>query len=110
MIKIFVSFSIIVLRLALVYFNYMHKHIFCDLDNTLFGKDLKVSEPVIEAINRISDTVGFSICTARGSSEAFPLLEGIKLSGPQILENGATVMDAKGNILRRVFLDENDAK
>jgi HAD superfamily hydrolase (TIGR01484 family) len=88
----------------------MYKHIFCDLDNTLFGKDLIVSDVVVDTINRLHGKVGFSICTARGASEAFPLLEKVILTAPQIVENGATVMLSNGEILQRTFLAESDAQ
>ncbi|MEK7078922.1 MAG: HAD-IIB family hydrolase [Patescibacteria group bacterium] len=78
-----------------------YKHIFCDLDGTLFGKNLIVSPEVVNKVNQISQKVGFSICTARGQVEAFPILTNIKLISPQIIENGATVITPEGKILRQ---------
>src|SRR3989339_638691 len=84
-----------------------YKHVFCDLDGTLFGKDLVVSDRVAGVVNGLGET-GFSICTARGSSEAFPLLDKIRLTSPSILENGATIFSADKQVLRQNFLNEDE--
>lgn len=61
------------------------KHIFCDLDGALFGQNLRISPRVKKAVNSLPNDMGFSIATARAQSEAFPILEGLRLKGPQIL-------------------------
>lgn len=91
------------------YIHHQIKHVFCGLDGTLFGSSLTISPIVVKAINSLPNTIGFSICTARGAKEAFSLIDKLKLYAPQIVENGATVIMPSGTILRQYCLSEKEA-
>lgn len=90
--------------------KFLVRHIFCDLDNTLVGSTLSISQKLVKDINNLPKTIGFTICTARGSMESASIIQKLKLKSPQIFENGATVMLPKGIILRQIFLSEKDAR
>lgn len=87
-----------------------YSHIFVDMDGTLYGQDLTISEVVIKVINGIVGKIGFSICTARGTSEALLLAKDLNLKSPQIVENGARIVDINGKVIQEYFLSEKSAR
>jgi HAD superfamily hydrolase (TIGR01484 family) len=84
----------------------MFKHIFADLDDTLFAKDLKISPEVKKTVNNLNPKVGFSICTARGVKKAFELTSCLQLNSLQIVENGAKIVEPDGKIIKEYCLSQ----
>lgn len=69
-----------------------------DLDGTLLTPDATLTEYSSQVINRLIDAgIGFSIATARSPSTVQHLLQGVSLSVPVILMNGACLFDVKKN-------------
>lgn len=88
----------------------MIKHIFCDLDGTLYQNG--ISEEDINAIEKVEEKgVTFHIATGRAFKQACKMIENkVDLKGYYICENGAFVYDTDHNVILKESIDENLAK
>ena len=88
----------------------MIKHIFCDLDGTLYQNG--ISEEDIKAINNIEKKgIKFHIATGRAFKQAYKMLKDkIDLSGYYICQNGSFVYDKNHNVILREVIDDNIVK
>jgi hypothetical protein len=69
-----------------------------DLDGTLLTPDATITEYSRQVINRLIDAgINFSVATARSPSTVQHLLQGVNLSVPVVLMNGACLFDVKNN-------------
>lgn len=69
-----------------------------DLDGTLLTPDAALTEYSRAVLNQLIDAgVGFSVATARSPSSVQHLLQGVNLSIPIVLMNGACLFDVKKN-------------
>ena len=84
----------------------MIKHIFCDLDGTLYHDG--ISKEDIKAIEDIeSKGVKFHIATGRALKQASKMIENkLNLNGYYICQNGAFVYDKNKNIVLKEFIDD----
>lgn len=84
----------------------MIKHIFCDLDGTLYHDG--ISEDDIKAIEYIeSKGVKFHIATGRALKQASKMIENkLNLNGYYICQNGAFVYDKNKNIVLKEVIDD----
>lgn len=88
----------------------MIKHIFCDLDGTLYQKG--ISKEDIDAIKEIEEKgVRFHIATGRAFKQAFQMIkEKVNLNGYYICQNGAFVYDKDKNIILKEVIDDKLVK
>lgn len=71
-----------------------------DLDGTLLTKDQVVSEYSKRAINELVDSgMLFTYATARSMETAGIVTDGLKVSAPRVLYNGAFIRDAYGRLI-----------
>ena len=84
----------------------MIKHIFCDLDGTLYHDG--ISKEDIKAIEDIeSKGVKFHIATGRALKQASKMIENkLNLNGYYICQNGAFVYDKNKNIVLKEVIDD----
>lgn len=85
----------------------MIKHIFCDLDGTLYHDG--ISKEDIKAIEYIeSKGVKFHIATGRALKQVSKMIENkLSLNGYYICQNGAFVYDKDKNIILKEVIDDN---
>ena len=85
----------------------MIKHIFCDLDGTLYNKG--ISKEDIKAIEEIEkEGVIFHIATGRVFKQAYKMVnENFKLNGYYICENGSFIFDKDENLILKNPLDDH---
>ena len=88
----------------------MIKHIFCDLDGTLYQNG--ISEEDIKAIKDIEQNgIKFHIATGRAFKQAYKMLEKrINLNGYYICQNGSFVYDKDYNVVLKESIDDNLVK
>ncbi len=88
----------------------MIKHIFCDLDGTLYQNG--ISEEDIKAIKDIEQNgIKFHIATGRAFKQAYKMLEQrIDLNGYYICQNGSFVYDKDYNVVLKESIDDNLVK
>jgi len=88
----------------------MIKHIFCDLDGTLYQNG--ISEEDIKAIKDIEKNgIKFHIATGRAFKQAYKMLEQrIDLNGYYICQNGSFVYDKDYNVVLKESIDDNLVK
>ncbi|WP_312458625.1 HAD family hydrolase [Proteiniclasticum sp.] len=68
--------------------------LFSDMDGTLLGDNMSVSEKNKKAIDRFIEAGGtFGIATGRSQVNVKPFIEGVSINGPSILYNGAMLYD-----------------
>ncbi len=86
-----------------------YKLIISDFDGSLVGKDLKISEKNLNALEEIRrNGVDITLATGRRLQSIKPFIDELKISLPVILYNGAGIYDLHNNIwLYRKFLDLN---
>ena len=65
-----------------------------DLDGTLIGRDERISPGVAEAVSRVSSKIEVSIASGREPSNVLEFARQLGLTGPQISDNGALILDA----------------
>ena len=84
----------------------MVKHIFCDLDGTLYHNG--ISKEDIESIKRIEKRgVKFHIATGRTFNDAHSMInDSIKLDGYYICENGAFIHDKNHKLLFKGTIED----
>ena len=84
----------------------MIKHIFCDLDGTLYHNG--ISKEDIESIKRIEERgVKFHIATGRTFNDAHSMInDSIKLDGYYICENGAFIHDKNHKLLFKGTIED----
>lgn len=88
----------------------MIKHIFCDLDGTLYHNG--ISNEDINAINEIEkEGVVFHVATGRVFKQAYKMIsDKIKLNGYFICENGSFIFDKDKNLMFKETIDDNLVK
>ncbi|SCG98680.1 Uncharacterized phosphatase YwpJ [uncultured Clostridium sp.] len=88
----------------------MIKHIFCDLDGTLYHHG--ISDDDIKAIEAIEKKgVVFNIATGRAFKQASKMIKGkLDLNGYYICQNGAFVYDKNHNEILKEVIDDNLVK
>ncbi|MGL5693672.1 MAG: Cof-type HAD-IIB family hydrolase [Peptostreptococcaceae bacterium] len=88
----------------------MIKHIFCDLDGTLYQNG--ISNEDIRAIEEIeSKGVKFHIATGRALKQASKMIEDkVDIKGYYICQNGAFIYDKNLNIVLKETIDDNLAR
>jgi Cof subfamily protein (haloacid dehalogenase superfamily) len=78
----------------------------CDMDGTLFGPDLQISDQVRQAIVRAQQSgVLVALATGRMPRAARDYLGALGLTGPQIFANGALVQTVAGEVLYHLPVD-----
>ncbi|MCC3867076.1 Cof-type HAD-IIB family hydrolase [Terrisporobacter mayombei] len=84
----------------------MIRHIFCDLDGTLYNNG--ISDEDIKAIEEIEkEGVIFHVATGRVFKQAYNMLnEKIKLNGYFICENGSFIFDKYKNLIFKEPIDD----
>ena len=84
----------------------MIKHIFCDLDGTLYNNG--ISDEDAKAIEEIEkEGVLFHVATGRVFKQAYKMLsDKIKLNGYFICENGSFVFDKDKNLIFKETIDD----
>ena len=70
-----------------------YKLLLLDLDGTLIGKDSQVSPRVFAAVGEVSKRLQVSIATGREPSDVVRFARHLGLSGPQMCDNGAMLLD-----------------
>ena len=85
----------------------MIRHIFCDLDGTLYNKG--INEEDVKAIRNIeNEGVIFHVATGRVFKQAYKMVsEKFKLNGYYICENGSFIYDKDKNLIAKNTLDDN---
>lgn len=85
----------------------MIKHIFCDLDGTLYHNG--ISNIDIKAIESIEESgVQFHIATGRIFNHAYNMVkDSIKINGYYICENGSFIHDKDCNMIFKGTIDDN---
>lgn len=88
----------------------MIKHIFCDLDGTLYENGIKKDD--ILAIERIEKQgVVFNVATGRVFKQANNIIKNnLDMNGYYICENGSFVYDKDGNMIFKETISDNLAK
>lgn len=83
----------------------MIKHIFCDLDGTLFRE--KISDKDKDAIDLArKNDISFNIATGRVVEHCTSIIQEIDCDGYLICENGSYIYDSKGELIfKRVLSD-----
>lgn len=88
----------------------MIKHIFCDLDGTLY-KDSKISDKDLAAINLASISgINFSIATGRVFSHSEIIIDEIDAVKYLICENGSYIFDKDHACIFKGVLSDNQIK
>ena len=84
----------------------MIKHIFCDLDGTLYNNGLRDED--VKAIKEIeADGVIFHVATGRVFKQAYKMIsDKFKLNGYFICENGSFIFDKDKNLIFKEPLDD----
>lgn len=84
----------------------MIRHIFCDLDGTLYNNG--ISDEDVKAIEEIEkEGVIFHVATGRVFKQAYNMLgEKIKLNGYFICENGSFIFDKDKNLIFKEPIDD----
>lgn len=84
----------------------MIKHIFCDLDGTLYNNGLRDED--VKAIKEIEvDGVIFHVATGRVFKQAYKMIsDKFKLNGYFICENGSFIFDKDKNLIFKEPLDD----
>ena len=84
----------------------MIRHIFCDLDGTLYNKG--INEEDVKAIRNIeNEGVIFHVATGRVFKQAYKMInEKFKLNGYFICENGSFIFDKDKNLIFKEPLDD----
>ena len=84
----------------------MIRHIFCDLDGTLYNNG--INEDDVKAIKEIEkEGVIFHVATGRVFKQAYKMInEKIKLNGYFICENGSFIFDKDKNLIFKEPLDD----
>ena len=84
----------------------MIKHIFCDLDGTLYNNG--VSDEDVKAIEEIEkENVIFHVATGRVFRQAYKMIsEKFKLNGYYICENGSFIFDKNKNLIFKEPLND----
>ena len=78
----------------------------CDMDGTLFRRDLKISQRVQDAIAAAQRAgVTIALATGRMPAAAKPFVDMLDLAGPQIYYNGALVQTTDGETLFSLPVD-----
>ena len=68
-----------------------------DLDGTLLNKNAELTSYSKDVINQFVSSGGyFTVATARTLDTVLHILDGVRLSVPMVLNNGATIYDAAG--------------
>ena len=79
-----------------------------DLDGTVLGPDEKISPAVVEAVSRVSGMIPVCIATGRERGDVLNYSNELGLSGPQMSDNGALILDsATGEALWSAPLGEH---
>jgi len=88
------------------------KAIACDLDGTLIGRDHKVNERDMEALDQARRAgVHVGICTGRNAVESAGVIGALGLDGPGVFVNGAMVCDmGSGMAVRSRWVDDGLAE
>ena len=71
----------------------IYKLLLLDLDGTLIGKDSLVSPRVFAAVGKVVGRLQVSIATGREPSDVVRFARHLNLSGPQMSDNGAMLLD-----------------
>ena len=84
----------------------MIRHIFCDLDGTLYNNG--ISDEDIKAIEEIeTEGVIFHVATGRVFKQAYNMIsDKIKLNGYFICENGSFIFDKDKNLIFKESIDD----
>ncbi|MGG0291895.1 HAD family hydrolase [Bacillus pacificus] len=84
----------------------MKKVIFCDVDGTLIGYEMKISEPVRKAIKQLKEKgIDFVLSTGRTYRD----IEVLDLKVPAICSNGAQIVDSMGEKESIGIINNEDA-
>ena len=85
----------------------MIKHIFCDLDGTLYHNG--INEEDVRAIEEIEkENVVFHVATGRVFKQAYKMVnDKLKLNGYYICENGSFIFDKDKKLISKEPLDNN---
>jgi Cof subfamily protein (haloacid dehalogenase superfamily) len=88
----------------------MIKHIFCDLDGTLYHKGIDKAD--VDAIKEIEKLgVKFHIATGRTFTQAYNMVSNsLQIDGYYICENGAYIYDGDKNKIFEKMIDDNIVK
>ena len=70
-----------------------YKLLLLDLDGTLIGRDERISPRVADAVRRVSERVLVSIATGREIEDVLRFARQLRLTAPQICDNGALILD-----------------
>ena len=82
-----------------------------DLDGTLLGRDEKIAPRVEEAIRHLSKRLPVCIATGREPKDALNFSRQLRLTTPQICDNGALILDPiTGNQLWSAPIGQGNAK
>ena len=80
-----------------------------DLDGTLLNKDAEITPFTKDIINRFTSGGGsFTIATARTLDTVLHILEGVRLSAPAVLLNGASVYDMQARRYMKIEAIDNN--
>lgn len=81
-----------------------------DLDGTLIREENDISNVVLQSIRDLSTKISVSIATGRDKDDVLRFSRIIGLSGPQISENGALIIDSgSGETLARWTMDNTSS-
>ena len=67
-----------------------------DLDGTIIGPDELITPGVMDAINRLSARIPVFIATGREPQDVFQYAQQLGLTGPQLSDGGAAILDPVG--------------
>ncbi len=87
----------------------MIKHIFCDLDGTLYRNGIAESDRKAISLAQENGIV-FHIATGRVYSHTISIIEEIKIDGYSICENGSFIYNNQGDCVYREALEDIQKK
>ena len=73
--------------------NKQYEALVVDLDGTLIGRDEQITKRVAKAIDCVSRRLPVSIATGREASDVLDFARQLRLTAPQISDNGALMLD-----------------
>ena len=82
-----------------------------DLDGTLIGRDERIAARVARAVSTVSDRLSVSIVTGREPADVLRFARQLRLTAPQVSDNGALILEAaSGRRLWSIALRPDDAR
>ncbi len=87
----------------------MYKAVISDLDGTLLDENHRLTNFTIETVNKIVEKgIKFYIATGRNYKQAKAVMDGLGLTTPMIVSNGARIHDKNGEVIYENLLGQKE--